>query len=88
MSDLGAKNHLNLTVHGIQLKLRTGSKIFSAFSSIYDSRIMNESLALFTRSRKTDCASGKLQHNVKELRIFRGIGSRPFSRPSIWEKQI
>ena len=53
MNDSGARNRLNLTVHEIQLKLRTGSKDSSVFSIICDSRIMNESPALFTSSRKT-----------------------------------
>ena len=88
MNDSGARSRLNLTVHGIQLKLRTGSKDSNVFFTIYDSRIMNESLALFTSSRKTDYAGGKLSRNVKGPRIFLGIGSRRFLKPSIWERPI
>ena len=88
MNDSGTRSRLNLTVHGIQLKLRTGSKDSSVFLTICDSRIMNESLALFTSSRKTDYADGKLPHNVKGPKIFIGIGSRHSLKPSIWERPI
>ena len=88
MNDSGARRHLNLTVHRIQLKLRTGLKDFSVFSTICDSRIMNESLALFTSSKKTDYAGGKLPRNVKGPKIFLGIGSRYSLKPSIWERPV
>ena len=88
MSDSDARSRPNLTVHGIQLKLRTRSKDFSVFLTICDSRVMKELLELFTNSRMTEYTGGTLPHSVKGPRIFLGIGSRPFSKPSIWERPI
>ena len=88
MNDSGTKSRLNLTVHVIQLKLRTGSKDSSVFSTICDSRIMNESLVLFPSSKQTDYAGGKLPRNVKGPKIFLGIGSRYSLKPSIWERPV